>query len=306
MNQEFQNEVTSTEEITAVEQPAAPDVIESEPAYVAFPNPADESEDEPKPKKSVAKKIIIGVLIGILVVLIGLVIAGVIYFNKATAEVELPQNEAEASNMGIFAAKSAWGVLVDEEIVVDNNDLQMLVEKVIPVVNSSLEGTPAELKDLFCILENDRGTLHGQIYVGEVEVMGINLNIDETITFSADFDINYQDSTIFAQIDEIKCGTWVIPGWIKDWVFGMVADVNLPEGLTIEGSVIKYDVSGLDAMVDKALADLQPEALEGEINILGFTIDPSEMFDYLVEKVNAEITGADIVGDQLIINASAG
>ena len=310
MNQEFQNDITVAEENTAaeqfetpavVEQPETLDVVQSEPAYVAFPNPAEGSEEKPK-KKSVAKKIIIGVLIGILAILLAAVITAVVIVNKATAEVELPQ-KVETSNMGMFAVESAWGVLFEDQIVVDNNDLQTLVEKVIPVVNSSLEGTPAELKDLFCILENDRGTIYGQLYVGEVEVMGINVNLDKTISFSAGFDVSFENSTILAKITDVECGTLGIPEWLKGMVFDKVAEVNLPEGLSIEGDVIKYDVSGLDAMVDKALADLRPEALEGEINIFGFTIDPSQMFDYLVEKVNAEIIGADIVGDQLIIEA---
>ena len=286
MNQEFKNEIAAAEENYAVqiEEKTEEPVDEFASAWLK----------EPK-KKSKAGKVILGVVIGILalvlVAIIALGITAAVLVNKAVTEVELPE-KAVASDMTEFGLEAAVGLLKDEKIVVDNADMQMLIEKVMPAVETSLEGTPFELKDLYCVFEDDQGTIYAQVFVSEVEVYGINLKINKTLYLSADFDVSFEDTSIAAKIKELKCGEMSIP---VSLVSGFAANVQLPAGLELKGDTIYYNVSSLDSMVDSILTDMLSEQL-GDGAIASFVTD------FLVKEVNAEINGADIVGEELIIN----
>lgn len=249
---------------------------------------------EKAPKGSKASRIILGVLLAIVAIILVVVIAlGVtvgVALNKATAEVTLPE-KTEPADMTKFAVTSVVTLIADDNIIVGNGEIQTLVDQVKSTVAASLEGTPVELIDLFCQLHDGQGTIYGQVYASEVEVYGFTVNLDKTITFSADFDINYEDPYIVAQIKGITCGDLSIPMGI---VTTVASAITLPEGLLLEGDEIYYDVSGLDAMLDEALPGVLSEQL-GENDLSSF------LADLLVEKTDVKITGADIVGDQLII-----
>ena len=125
-----------------------------------------------------------------------------------------------------------------------------------------------------------------------MEVSGINLKIDKTLSLSADFEVNFVDNKIAAKIQKLTCGELNIP---VSLVSGFVSDIQLPDGLTFEVDTIYYDVSGLDEMVDGILTDMLSETIgDGALASL--------VTDFLVKEVNAEINGAGIVGEELIIN----
>lgn len=287
MNQEFQNEIAVAEENAIAEQEAkAEEIVET----------AGNTEPEaPEKKKSKAGKIVLGVVIGVLaLVLVAAIVLGIVAFslvNKATAEVVLPE-KAAASDMTEFGLEAAVGLLKDQKIVVDNADMQMLIEKVKPTIEASLEGTPIKLEDLYCVFEGNQGTIYAKVFVSEVEVSGINLKLNKTLSLSADFDVNFEGTSIIAKIQELKCGELSIP---VSLVSGFMANVKLPEGLTFEGETICYNVSSLDEMVDGILTDMLSDKL-GDGAIASFVTD------FLVKEVNAEINGADIVGEELIID----
>ena len=142
MNQEFQNEITVTNEKTLAELEKTEEIAQL---------PEGNEPEAPKKKKSKAGKIVLGVVIGILaLVLVAVIALGIVAFslvNKAAAEVELPA-KATASDMTEFGLEAAVGLLKEEKIVVDNADMQLFIEKVIPAVEEALVGTPVELKDL--------------------------------------------------------------------------------------------------------------------------------------------------------------
>jgi len=281
MNQEFKNE--ALEEI--VEEQAAPVSDEF----------VDQFGPEQPPKRSKAPRIIVGILIGLVaLVLIAAIAVGIIaavMINKATVETPMPQ-KVESSNMTMFGAEAAVGLLADDQIIVGNDDMQMLMDKVFASVSSSLKGTPVELQDLYCQFANDQGTIYAKAYISELEVSGINLKLDKTVNVVATFDVNYEEPNIVAQIKELKCGDLSIP---VNLVTSFAANISLPEGLSIDGDEICYDVSGLDAMLDEALPQAMSEGL-------GDNMLSNMLSDLLVEKTDVEITGADIVGDELVIN----
>ena len=286
MNQEFQNEITVTNEKTLAELEKTEEIAQL---------PEGNEPEAPKKKKSKAGKIVLGVVIGILaLVLVAVIALGIVAFslvNKAAAEVELPA-KATASDMTEFGLEAAVGLLKEEKIVVDNADMQLFIEKVIPAVEEALVGTPVELKDLYCVFDDGKGTIYAQVYVSEVEVSGINLKIDKTLSLSADFEVNFVDNKIAAKIQKLTCGELNIP---VSLVSGFVSDIQLPDGLTFEVDTIYYDVSGLDEMVDGILTDMLSETIgDGALASL--------VTDFLVKEVNAEINGAGIVGEELIIN----
>lgn len=281
MSQEIKNEVIAVEENAAEVAP-----VEEQAAV--------EQEAQPK-KKSKAGKVILGIFLGLiaLVLVAGIalaVIAGSMV-KKATVELDMPQ-KVESSNMALFGAEAAVGLLANEEIVVGNDDMQMLMDKVLATVSSSLQGTPVELKDLYCQFADDQGTIYGKVFISELEVYGINLKLNKTVDFNAVFDVNYEAPNIVAQIKELKCGELSIPVNLVTKFAGAVA---LPEGLSIEGDEIYYDVSGLDAMLDEMLPQAMSEGL-------GDNFLTNYISDLLVKESDVEITGADIVGDQLVIN----
>ncbi len=294
MSQEIQNEVIA--EVTPVEQPEEqPIALCGEQIAESVEQPAEEVKAEEPKKKSKAGKVIGGILIAlvaiVLVLLIGVGIFASVLFNKATTEVDVPQ-KVEASNIAMFGAEAAVGLLANDEIVVGNDDMQMLMDKVKPSLESALAGMPVRLDDLFCVLANDQGTIYAQLYVSELDVKGINIKLDKEVTIAATIDVNYEEPSIVAQIKELKAGELEIP---VSLITPFLSSVQLPEGLKIEGDEIYYDVSGLDAMVDEML----PQAMESG---LGDNFFSSFLSDLLVEETDVEITGADIVGDELIIN----
>lgn len=308
MSQEIQNEVIT--EIEAQEQPAAEEAIAlgtseeiaeniEQPAET-IEEPAAEVKAEEKPKKkSKAGKVIGGILIGllalVLVVLIGAGILAAVLVNKATVEVDMPE-KVEASNMAMFGAEAAVGLLANDEIIVGNDDMQMLIDKVKPSLETALAGTPISLKDLSCVLADDQGTIYAQVYISELDVKGINIKLDKTVTISAAIDINFNETAdgqfIVAHINELKAGDLSIP---VSLITPFLSGVQLPEDLKIAGEEIAYNVSGLDAMLDEML----PQAMESG---LGDNALSSFLSDLLVKETDVEITGADIVGDELVIN----
>lgn len=301
MNQEIQNEV-----VAEIEQPAAEEAIalggeqpaESIEQYEApAEQPAPEAEPEKPKKKSKAGKVIGGILIALLAIVLVLAIAlgvfAVMTVNKATAEVSLPE-KSEPSNIAMFGAEAAVGLLANDEIVVGNDDMQMLMDKVKPSLEAALNGTPARLDELFCVLGNDQGVIYAQVYVSEIDVKGFNIKLDKTVTIAATIDVNYEEPCIVAQIKELKAGELEIPVSV---ITPFLSGVQLPEGLSIQGDEIYYDVSGLDAMVDEML----PQAMESG---LGDNAISSFLSDLLVKETDVQITGADIVGDELIINGN--
>jgi len=294
MNQEFQNEIVAAEETAVAEQEAQTEEIVAETdgdTAAAVP----EQEEAPKKKKSKAGKVALGIVIAllalVLVVAIALGVFGAVLFNKATAPVELP-SKYDAADMTEFGLEAAVGLLKENKIVVDNSDMQMLMDKVKPTVEASLEGTPFKLEDLYCVLDGDMGNIYGEVFISEVEVSGIKLKVNKSVAFSANFDVSFEENTIIAKIQEIKCGELSVP---VSLVSGFMANVKLPEGLTFAEDTICYDVTGLDSMVDGILTDMLNEKLgDGALASL--------VTDFLVKEVNAEINGADIVGQELIID----
>ncbi len=257
----------------------------------------EDAEEQAKPrKKSKAGKVILTIFIVLLaLVLVAAIAAGVFaysLFNKATAEVELPvEQKVSASDMTMFVAESCIGLLADDCIKVGNDDMQMLIDKVKGTVEASLKGTPVELKDLFCILAEDKGTFYGTVHITELNVKGFDIAINKDVDFSANFDVNFEDPYIVAQIKELKCGELDIP---VSLVTQFASGIQLPEGLKLEGDEIYYDVSGIGAMVDEKLPSVMSESL-GD----GFLA--SALSDLLVESLEVEITGADIVDNELVI-----
>ncbi|MBQ3180775.1 MAG: hypothetical protein IJB55_05405, partial [Firmicutes bacterium] len=98
----------------------------------------------------------LGVVLGILALVLVVVIAAGIFasvlFNKATAEVELPA-KVEASSMADFGVRTIKNLVTGDGIILENGDMQMLMDKVLETVSQSMEGTPVEVRDLYCILE---------------------------------------------------------------------------------------------------------------------------------------------------------
>ena len=282
MNQEIKNESLSEIEV-------------QDNAY-AENDPFAARNTQPSKKQSKAGKVVLTVVIVIVaLVLLAVIAAGIIgvtIINKATAETPLPVDQkVEASDMTMFVAEACVGLLANDQIVVGNDDIQMLVDKVKPTVDSSLAGMPVELKDLFCVFAEDKGTIYAQLYITEVEVKGIKLNINKDIYVSAPIDVSYEAPNIVAQIKEINCGSLSIP---VSFITKFLGNIALPEGLRIEGDEIYYDVSGLDAMVDEMLPTVMSEQM-------GDSFLSTALSDLLVESTNVEITGADIIDDQLII-----
>lgn len=282
MNQEVKNE-------------AMAEIVTQENSPEAYDEFAPRNT-QPSKKQSKAGKVILTivlVLVGlVLLALIALGIAGFTVFNKATAEVALPtEQKAEASDMTLFIAEACVSLLSEDQIVVGNDDLQMLVEKVKGTVEGSLAGTPVELKDLFLILSEDKGTIYGQVFISELEVKGINIALNKDVYFTADIDVSYEAPNIVAQIKEVNVGTLTIP---VSLITQFTGNVQLPEGLKLEGDELYYDVSGLDAMIDEMLPTVMSESL-------GDNLLSSALSDLLVESTNVEITGADIIDDELII-----
>jgi|GEM_PF-2208280 len=298
MSQEIQNEIIAEiapeEQIAAVEQ-ADEAIALGGSEQIADVSAADEKQEEPKKKKSKAGKVVGGILIGllalVLVLVIGVGILAAVLINKATVPVELPE-KAEASNVAMFGAEAAVNLIADDQIVVGNDDIQMLMDKVMGTVSASLEGTPVRLDELFCLLADDQGTIYGQVYISELNVKGVNIKLDKNVAFKATFDVNFENPCIVAQVKQLQLGELDIP---VNLITTLIGGVELPAELRIEGDEIYYDVSGLDTMLDEVL----PQVMESG---LGDNVFSSFLSDLLVEKTDVEITGADIVGDELIIN----
>jgi len=257
----------------------------------------EDVEKKAKPKKSKAGKVILTIFIVLLaLVLIAAIAVGALgfsLFNKATAEIDLPvEQKVSASDMTLFVAEACVELLSDDQIVINNNEMQALIDKVKPAVESSLAGTPVVLKDLFCVFAEDKGTIYGQVYISELEVSGIKLPINKDVTVKAEFDVRFEAPYIVAQIKEVYCGELAIP---VSLVTQFTSGIQLPSGLKLEGDEIYYDVSGLDSMIDEMLPSVMSESL-GE----GFLA--SALSDLLVESTDVEITGADIIDNELVID----
>ncbi len=302
MNQDINPEIIEeTEELTEELAEAAEERAEeiAEAAEEKAEEIAEAAEEaRPAKKKSKAGKVI-GIIAIVLVALILLAVIavgaiGLSVFNKATAEVQLPVEEkVSSSDMTLFVASACIDLLAKKPITVDNGEMQALVDKVKPSLESALAGTPVELKDLFCVFAEDKGTIYGLAHIGEVEVSGIKLNINKDVTIAAEFDVNFEEPNIVAQIKSLKCGELDIP---VSLITQFAGNFQLPEGLKLEGDELTYDVSGLDAMIDEMLPEIMKENL-GD----GFIV--SALTDHLVSSTNAEITGADIIDNELVIQA---
>lgn len=282
MNQEFNNEAIAE--------------VEAQQNAPASTDPFAPLNTQPSKKKSKAGKVIGTILIVlvalVLVAVIAVGIVGFSIFNKATAETVLPVDQkVEASDMTLFVAEACVELLSKEQIVVGNDDIQMLIDQVKGTVEQSLAGTPVELKDLFCILSEDKGTIYGQVFISELEVKGIKIALNKDVYFNAQIDVNFEAPNIVAQIKELNVGTLSIP---VSLITKFTGNVQLPEGLKLEGDEIYYDVSGLDAMIDEMLPQVISENFAA-----GFIADA--LSSLLVDATDAQITGADIVDDELII-----
>lgn len=291
MNQEINTEVV--EETTGIAETAEVAEITEEQNVAEI---VENSDAQPPKKKSKAGKVVLGVLIAIVaLVLIAAIVVGILgvsLFNKVTAEVDLPvEQKVSASDMTLFVADAGIGLLADQQMTVGNDDMQMLIEKIKPAIESSLAGTPVELKDLFCIFAEDKGTIYGQVYISELEVSGINLAINKDVSFSAEIDVNFESPYIVAQIKKLTCGELEIP---VSFITQFTSGIQLPAGLKLEGDEIYYDVSGLDTMVDEMLPTAISESL-GD----GFLA--SALSDLLVDSTDVEISGADIIDNELVI-----
>ncbi len=284
MNQEFQNEIAVAEENAVAEmEEKAEETIEA----------AGSNEPETPKKKSKAGKVVLGVVLGIVALVLVLAIAvgifAVVMVNKATAETELPQ-KVEASSMADFGVRTIKNLFAKEGIVLENGDMQMLMDKVLETVSQSMEGTPVEIRDLYCVLDGEQGTICGKAYVSEVEVKGVKIKIDKELSFSATFNVYYEQESIAAHITELKCGELVIP---LKLISGFISNVQLPEGLSIDGDVIYYNVSGLDAMVDDMLKQNTEEDSLGGL-----------FMGLLAKETDLKITGAEITDGKLVIDGS--
>lgn len=253
---------------------------------------------QPPKKSSKAGKVILGVLIAVVALVLVAVIAvgviGVSVINKATAEVPLPVDQkVESGDMTLFIAEACVGLLANEEFSIGNDDMQMFVDQIQPTIESSLKGMPVELKDLFVVFAQDKGTIYAQLYLTEVEVKGFNIAINKDIYVSAPIDISFESPNIVAQIKEINCGNLAIP---VSYITPFLSSIQLPEGLSISGDEIYYDVSGLDAMIDEMLPTVMAEQL-------GDNALSAALSGLLVENTDVEITGADILDDELVISA---
>lgn len=304
---------TAAEEIVEAKTEEAAEIAEAKPAETSVSKPAAPKPAEKDSKKKSRAVKAVGVVIGVvLFVAILAAIAAAVLLGMATKDDMPAAPTASASDMNTFVAGAVQEVLKDNTITVDSSDVDMILNEVKASVNGSTD--MLEIKELFCVLANGKGTIYSRVYVDELDIQGHNIKLNKTLPVQVGFGIDFDDETkeIIVILEDIRCGAIKIPQGIVDSV---LSKIQLPEEMRVKNGNIYYNTANLDAQIDEMVAGLISSYIKESsvANFLGGLLGEDTangLIDSITDGVSnvaanvtdVQITGAHIDDNKLIID----
>lgn len=269
-----------------------------------------ETQNGETKKKGKGGKIAI-ILIAVIAVLALLICGGAFFtLKKATTDTLPAAPSATDIELKTVALDAAVEVLNKNTITIDSDRINLILDQVKTSVNGSTD--KMQVNDLFCKLENSKGTIYGRVYIKEAEVSGIKVKLDKVFPVQIDFDVDFAAPEIVIIPEKLMLGSIEFP---MTYLAKALDSVQLPENMRAENGLIYYDTSTLDSQIDEILAaEITTSVNSSDVIGLIGNIFGEEAADGIAGKVagyaasfasdvtDVQLTDAQIVDDKLIIS----
>lgn len=195
-----------------------------------------------QPKKKKGKRIFLKIISGIFGVILLLLILLGVAFGLATID-DMPAAPTEYTSMSDVLTKAVTGLLSDtSRIEMNSTDLNGILKEVQPTLEKTLNEYDMSLSEAFIVMADSKATLYAR-----VKYKNITLPVRATISLRFN-----EPSYAIIDIQKVSVGKLNIPDSL---ITSVLANVDLPEDVTLKGDFIYYDTSSINTMLLDAIRE---------------------------------------------------